>query len=485
MQTKENNLTTLNLLPSVDVLLKTATAKSLIERIGTKSATEIVRKSIDDLRQNLRRDSETFANFSRQDFSQHIENKLESAFNDGQKHRFQKVVNATGVVVHTNLGRAPLSKKAQAAIAETASRYCTLEYNLETGKRGKRGSEAESAFCKITNAESCLIVNNCAAAAFLTLTALGANGETIVSRGELVEIGGDFRVPDILRQSNSKLVEVGTTNRTKLRDFSEAITENTKLLLRVHPSNFRIVGFTEMPQMQDLANLAHEKNVILYEDAGSGALIDLSKFGLTDEPIIADSIKAGVDVVTFSADKLLGGCQAGIIVGKQNVVDKLRKHPLYRALRVDKIAYAALSATLESYMKDVHFDEIPVLKMIAMSFDTIQNRAENFISNFKSQASNYQDEKSDFGLWTLDFGLKEGISAIGGGSAPLTRLKTCLIALKHEKLSPDELEKSLRFHNPPIIARIENDNVLIDLRTVHESEEAEIIAALVKINNEN
>ena len=258
----------------------------------------------------------------------------------------RRVINATGVILHTNLGRAPLSDAARRAIAQEAAGYCTLEYDPTTGSRGKRGGYAEELLTQLTGAEAALVVNNCASAALLILTVLARDGETIVSRGELVEIGGDFRVPDVMSNSGTRMVEVGSTNRTRLEDYKRAMNDNTRLIMRVHPSNYRIIGFTDSPELSELASLAHESGLPLYEDAGSGVLSDLSAFGLSDEPIISESIAAGADVVSFSGDKLLGATQAGLIVGRREIIDRLRKHSLYRALRVDKLCLAALEATL-------------------------------------------------------------------------------------------------------------------------------------------
>lgn len=459
-------------LPSVDSLLKTSAAAEISKTVGTHYLTELARLSVEKLRSNLREAAS--GDYSKELLLVKAETILRESFAAAKKQKFQRVINATGVIIHTNLGRAPLAAAAQRAVSETAAGYCTLEYDLETGKRGRRGRQVEELIGELTGAESAIVVNNCAAATLLVLTALGTGGEAIVSRGELVEIGGDFRVPEVMAQSGVRLVEVGTTNRTKLKDFADAITENTRLLVRVHPSNFRIVGFTAMPTIAELANLEREKNILLYEDAGSGALIDLSLYGLNDEPVIKNSIAAGADVVTFSGDKLLGGVQAGFIVGKAAVIEKLRKHPLYRALRADKIAYAALTATLEIYQKELHFDEIPVLQMLAQTKEQIEQRARNFIKQFKVQNENLKPE-----IWDLE--LAEGVSAVGGGSAPLAELPTILIAVKHSTLTAAELEHNLRSASVPIVARIADNNVLLDLRTVSDDEANEIAAALSEI----
>jgi L-seryl-tRNA(Ser) seleniumtransferase len=478
-ESKTNSL--LRRLPSVDAVLKTETARTFSQSAGLKRATETARSAIEDLRARLV-GGESNIDASRESLLELTEKQLAEKIENLNRRKFQRVINATGVIIHTNLGRAPLADAAKKAISETAAGYCTLEYDLETGTRGRRGRTAEELLRELTGAEAALIVNNCAAAAFLVLSEFGKDGEAIVSRGELVEIGGDFRVPDVMTQSGTKLIEVGTTNRTKLRDFEQAVNEKTKLLVRIHPSNFRIVGFTAMPSLSELANLARAKDLILYEDAGSGALIDLSRFGLNDEPVISESIRAGADVVTFSGDKLLGGAQAGIIVGREKVIERMRKNPLYRALRVDKIVYAALSATLEIYLNEKHFAEIPVLRMLSQTKEEIKKRAEQFCSKFKVQSS--KSENQNLELETLNLELAEGISAIGGGSAPLARLETVLISLRHEQVSAEELESALRKNSPPIIARIAEDRVLLDLRTVLESEEDEIAAALIRIFKE-
>jgi L-seryl-tRNA(Ser) seleniumtransferase len=325
----------------------------------------------------------------------------------------------------------------------------------------------------LTGAESALVVNNCAAAALLVLSALARGGETIISRGELVEIGGDFRVPDVMAESGTALVEVGTTNRTHLSDYERAMTERTRLVLRVHPSNYRIVGFTSTPTLEELARLAHERGLLLYEDAGSGALLDLSPHGLAGEPVIGDSIARGADVVTFSGDKLLGGPQAGLIVGRREVVERLRRHPLYRALRADKLALAALEATLYSYRRGVAASEVPALRMLAATRDEIERRARVFVRRLRRQVS---DD-------VLKLEIVEGSSAVGGGSAPTMHPPTALIALSHASLSASVLDERLRRAEPPVIARILDDRVVLDLRTVAEREEAVLLEALASISS--
>jgi L-seryl-tRNA(Ser) seleniumtransferase len=454
------------LLPSVDELLRTDAAKKIAGESGAKHLTMLARGVVAEGREQIV--SKERVAVSRSALLSEMEKALENAWAAEHRTAQRRVINATGVIIHTNLGRAPLSDAARKAIVE-ASGYCSLEYDLETGKRGKRGGRAERLLAELTGAESALIVNNCAAAAYLVLSVLARGGEAVISRGELVEIGGDFRVPDVLAQSGTALKEVGTTNRTKLADYEKAIGENTRLLLKVHPSNYRITGFTAVPGIAELAALAHSRGLFLYEDAGSGALLDLSRYGLGDEPLISGSIAAGADVVTFSGDKLLGASQAGLIVGKREIIGRLRKHPLYRVLRADKLAYASLEATLEAYRRETALDEIPVLKMLAMTKDEIRERARIFASKLETSG------------WKIE--IIDGHSVIGGGAAPAVQPETVLIALEAPGLSADGLEEKLRSSDPPVITRIENDRVVIDLRTISDSEEEELIDALAAVRN--
>jgi L-seryl-tRNA(Ser) seleniumtransferase len=445
-------------LPSVDALLRSRAGQKLSQETGAKQLTAMARAVIDELRVTFLGGA---LNYSKEEALVDAEKRLEKIWAEKEKTRLQKVINATGVIVHTNLGRAPLSEAAQKAILE-ASNYCTLEYDLATGKRGRRGAGAESMLAELTGAESALIVNNCAAAVYLVLSALASGGECIISRGELVEIGGDFRIPDVMKQAGTQLVEVGTTNRTRISDYENAISENTRLIARVHPSNYRIIGFTAAPTVAELAELARGKGLIFFEDAGSGALPDLSSYGLDGEPQISASISAGADVVTFSGDKLLGGLQTGLIVGRAEVIERLRKHPLYRVLRCDKLVYAALEATLESYLRETELEDIPVLKMLALSKEQMRERAEKFVEKLRTALSEHSE---------LSVDIIEGDSAVGGGAAPEAKLETSLIVLTHKNLSANQLEENLRLGEPPVIARVMDDKVALDLRTVSESEE--------------
>jgi L-seryl-tRNA(Ser) seleniumtransferase len=452
----------LRYVPSVDQLLRTEVARKLREVIGLKRVTAIARSVTAEIRSSIRENSLDNNHSSEALLAEALRRMEQTAKSEGETG-IAKVINATGVLLHTNLGRAPLSQAARAAI-ETAAGYCNLEYDVTTGSRGKRGARVEALLRDLTGAEDALVVNNCAAAALLILSVLARDGETIVSRGELVEIGGDFRVPDVMASSGTRMVEVGTTNRTHLADYRGAINANTRLIMRVHPSNYRILGFASSPELSELAAVAHEHELPLYEDAGSGVLNDLSGYGVLDEPPVSDVVASGVDVVSFSGDKLLGSVQAGMIVGKHAIVERLRKHPLYRALRSDKLRLAALEATLIAYQRDRASTEIPVFQMLSLTADEIEARAKTIVE---------QIVPSD-----LEFTLLAADSAIGGGAAPTSNIKTVVIAVTHPRKSATELERQLRRTTPPVIARVADEKVLIDLRTVFPEDFPALIAAL-------
>ena len=460
----------LRALPSVDALLRTETGRSLRTKAGAEQATVLGRQVTDEIRAEILAGTfETADGNAAGALAAEAEKRLARLHQEESARGVRRVVNATGVILHTNLGRAPLSDAARRAIA-AASTYCNLEFDLNSGNRGRRGARAEDLLATLTGTEAALVVNNCAAAALLVLTVLAREGDTIVSRGELVEIGGDFRVPEVMAQSGTRMVEVGTTNRTKLADYQKAITADTRLIMRVHTSNYRIVGFTKTPTLKELASLAHDSGLLLYEDAGSGALIDLTQFGITGEPLIRESFAAGVDVISFSGDKLLGGPQAGLLVGRAEVIERMRKHSLYRALRADKLRIAALEATLEVYARDATTNELPTHRMIAKTFDDLKSRATNLIEQL--QGSNASD---------LTVEIVEGESAIGGGAAPTSRLRTPLISITHAKLSPNQIEERFRQFDPPVIARIEDDRVLLDLRTVGADDETSLASAVTSL----
>jgi L-seryl-tRNA(Ser) seleniumtransferase len=371
------------------------------------------------------------------------------------------LVNATGVIIHTNLGRAPLSQEAIAAMAAVSAGYSNLEFDLDAGVRGSRFAHLESALRQLTGAEAATAVNNNAAAVLLALSSLACDREVIVSRGQAVEIGGGFRIPDVMRQSGARLVEVGTTNRTYLRDYEAAISPDTVAVLRVHASNFRIVGFTETPQIHDLARLAHEHDVLLLDDLGSGCLLDTTRFGLAPEPTVQESLAAGSDLTMFSADKLLGGPQAGIIVGQRDLVERLRRHPLARAARMDKASIAALVATLVHYLRGEALDKLPVWRMLSAPLSGIQRRARRWARAIGEPAK-----------------VVDGRSMVGGGSLPEESLPTKLVAIPGDGAYVTDLARRLRQSDPPVVARVERDALLLDPRTVQPGEDSTVVQAV-------
>jgi len=450
-------------IPSVDDLLKRPKMAELAQRAGREFTVEIIRRVLADLREQAGQGNESMsvdaANIEMQ-IAQRIEQELAPSL--------RSVINATGVVLHTNLGRAPIGKLAAEHLAATAARYSNLEYDLAAGARGKRDAHTNKLLAELVGAEAAIVVNNNAAAVFLVLHTLAKGAEVIVSRGELIEIGDGFRIPDIMTESGAELREVGTTNRTRITDYERAVTERTRLLLRVHPSNFRIVGFTKRPGLEELVELGRRHKIPVAEDLGSGCLADLSKAGI-DEPVARTSIQAGVDIVTFSGDKLLGGPQAGIIAGKKDIVERIRRNPLFRALRVDKLTIAVLEVTLRAYRKGA-WEEIPALNMIRMSAPAIEKRATEFVARIAGTIP--KDAKLE---------IRQGSSVIGGGSTPDQKLPTSLISIVSRRHSAVELEERLRRPNTgtPVIARIEEDRLLMDLRTVFVDEEAPLAQALL------
>jgi L-seryl-tRNA(Ser) seleniumtransferase len=457
--------TSLRALPSVDAILRTETAQSIRPHLGAIRLSALVRRITDEMRQEIlasasHEPTQPTENESVSSLLREAEQRLAATHLAESARRLRHVINATGVVLHTNLGRAPLSEAARQAITGQAAGYCNLEYDIVSGRRGPRSARVHELLADLTGAEAALVVNNCAAATLLVLNVLAREGETIVSRGELVEIGGDFRVPEVMAQSGTRMVEVGTTNRTRLSDYRKAISENTRVVMRVHPSNYRVIGFTATPALRELANLAHDAGLALYEDAGSGALIDYTEYGIDGEPVISKSIEAGADLVSFSGDKLLGGPQAGLLVGRSDLIERMRSHPLYRALRADKLRLAALEATLDSYARGASLSEVPVHQLIAQSAAEIKERAENMILRLGDRIT------ESISLNTID-----GESAAGGGSGPSSRLPTVLVSIAHQRLTPNQIEEALRRAETPVIARIVDDLIVMDLRTVFEGEE--------------
>ena len=451
------------LIPSIDALLLRPALEGAIRQHGRDRVALAARAAADDLRAALK---QTLSIASEDDAAAWLDERVLAGLASAIAPSLRRVINATGVVLHTNLGRAPLAAEAIARIAEIAGGYTNLEYDLPAGGRGHRHAHAEHLLRALTGAESALIVNNNAAATLVVLAAIAAGREVIVSRGELVEIGGGFRVPDVMAQSGAVLREVGTTNRTRLADYSAAISERTALILRVHPSNFRIDGFTERPSAENLVDLAHRFTIPLFEDLGSGwPDTDDSLPALAGEPSIRESLGAGVDLVCASGDKLLGGPQAGLVLGRRDLVDRVRRHPLMRAVRADKLTYAALEATLALWAQVPSRPSIPVHRMLAMPLDEIDRRARALVTSVA-------------GVQGLSCELIDGASTAGGGSAPGSALPTRLVAITIDGRSPDDLERRLRAHDPPVVARIERDRVVIDLRTVQLGEDAEIERAI-------
>jgi L-seryl-tRNA(Ser) seleniumtransferase len=463
-------------IPSVDELLTQPRLAALARRIDRALLVEITRTVLGDLRARiagngnfpLAGDSTLLAADSAA-LQEHISATVERLL----AHSLQPVINATGVILHTNLGRAPLPEAVVEEFRRTATRYSNLEYDLASGTRGKRDVHTASLLARLTGAEAAIVVNNCAAAVLLVLAALAKGQEVIVSRGELIEIGDGFRIPEIMAQSGAVLREVGTTNRTRLADYENAINEKTRLLLRVHPSNFRVTGFTEKPALEELAVLSQRTGLPLVEDLGSGCLAELSESGIA-EPTVRQSVEAGVSIVMFSADKLLGGPQAGIIAGKKELIARVRRHPLFRALRVDKLTIAALEVTLGAYFRAA-WDEIPALRMIRTKVDESQQRAENFLRELRSQVS----------LDEVELEIADGSSLAGGGSTPTQELPTRVIRLASARHSAAQLEQRLRSapSGISVIARVENDRLVLDLRTVFLDQESlllETVAAALR-----
>ncbi len=378
------------------------------------------------------------------------------------------VINATGVIINTNLGRAPLSQAALAAIQEAAGGYSNLEYDLEAGERGSRHAHVAALLCELTGAEAALVTNNNAAAVLLALSTLASGREVIISRGQLVEIGGGFRIPDVMRQSGCQLIEVGTTNRTRLADYEAAISERTALLLTVHPSNFRLVGFVETVATSALAELAHRHGLLVMDDLGSGCLLHSERYGLGHEPMPQESIAAGADVVCFSGDKLLGGPQAGIIAGKADAIKRISRHPLMRAVRIDKMTLAALEATLRHYQREEAITHIPIWQMIAATPASLASRATRWVSYLQKQGIMARTQ--------------HGESTVGGGSLPGETLPTTLLSLDANQIALplDELARRLRTRTIPIIARVQRDALLLDPRTVLKEQDKEVVGGLIE-----
>lgn len=457
-------------LPSIERLLERPLAAQLAAELGRDRVRDLLREITDEMRGEVA-DGQSPAGGSAE-LTQEIERRLELRATASARPSLRRVINATGVIIHTNLGRAPMARHSIEAVADAAARYSNLEYDLVRGERGRREIHCQELLARLTGSEAAVLTNNNAAAVLLLLNTLAEGGEVIVSRGELIEIGGSFRIPDVMQKSGAILREVGTTNRTRIDDYQNAINERTRLILRVHPSNYRIIGFTERPSAAEIADLARSAGIPSYEDLGSGCLIDLAPHGVKDEPVVAESLKAGISVVSFSGDKMLGGPQAGVIAGSRTIVDRLRRNPLMRALRVDKMTYAALEATLRLYERGKALREVPVIRAIAATRDEIAERA-----------ARLRDSIAGLTNGRLKASIEDGASLIGGGSAPEVKLATVLVTLEHAEMSAASLEQKLRGHGVPVIARTEHDRVVIDLRTVAADEESIILDAIASLES--
>lgn len=468
----ESQQALLRRLPGVDALLEVVYAKALFPDIPRNVTTKAVRDVINRYRNEIlaRPDQFNESALSEAPLLDQVKEAVESAM----KLNLDRLINATGVVVHTNLGRSLLSREAMAQMQSVAGRYSNLEFDLASGKRGSRYSVVEDLICEISGAESAMVVNNNAAAVLLSLDTVASHKEVIVSRGELVEIGGSFRIPDVMAKSGATLKEVGTTNRTHLSDYQKAISEDTGLLLKVHTSNFQIVGFTRAASLAELVELGERHHLPVMEDLGSGTFIDFSKYGLMKEPTVQESVAAGVDIVTFSGDKLLGGPQAGIIAGKTPIIDQIKQNPLTRALRIDKLTLAALESTLRAYRDESQaIKNIPTLQMLSASNKEIEEKAGELKSMIETASGNRIRPE-----------IVSASSRAGGGSLPLLELPSKCVAVRAGEIAAAALGTRLRQYQPPVIVRIEDDQILMDMRTV-QSDELEIIAtAITEIINE-
>jgi len=452
-------------LPKVDEALKDPLIAEELADKPRQVVLDALRDAIDQTRARVLSDEDF--DFTAEDVLR--EAKVRIALRS--RRSLSRVINATGIIVHTNLGRSPLSEKAADAVREVATGYSTLEYDVQTGERGSRHVHCEELICRLTGADAAMAVNNNAAAVMLGIAALARGGEAIVSRGQLVEIGGSFRIPDIMAESGATMVEVGTTNKTHLSDYANAITENTRLILKVHSSNFQVVGFTEEVEIPALVALGAEHGIPIFEDQGSGVLVDLREYGLPHEPTVGESIAQGAPLVSCSGDKLLGGPQAGILAGNSDIIHKLKQHPMARALRLDKMTLAALEVTLRSYMDlDRALQEIPTLRMLTMPIDEVAVRAKALAEHVTSICGD-----------RIEVEVAEDVARAGGGALPMADIPTVVVRLVPRAMSETELQERLRLGDPSIVARVREGALIVDLRTLQEGEDVLIAEALGKL----
>jgi L-seryl-tRNA(Ser) seleniumtransferase len=456
---------TLRQIPSVNEILKQNSLKAALSQYPREVVVDVIRKVLESQRRLLLKGGENSLNYGE------ILTKISDEINKQEKKQLKHVINATGVIVHTNLGRSLLAEGAIKHLVEVARYYNNLEYNLAQGKRGSRYSHVESLLCQLSRVEAAMVVNNNAGAVFLTLNTLASGKEVIVSRGELIEIGGSFRIPDVMARSGAILVEVGTTNRTHLFDYEQAINSETSLLMKVHKSNYKIIGFTNEVSLEELVGLGHQYNLAVFKDLGSGNFLDFTKYGLEKEPTVKETIATGVDVVSFSGDKLLGGPQAGIILGKQPFIDLIKKNPLNRALRIDKFTLAALETTLRLYQDETKaLKEIPTLHLLTISQSTLRKRA-SYLKRLLKRVFNEE---------TLRVETKASFSCVGGGALPEQKLASFVVAIKPVNILVIDFQERLRFTEPPLIGRIEEDFLYLDVRTIQD-EEIKLIPQVIKI----
>jgi len=462
-------------LPAVHQLKKHQRFVQIIEtqKISEDQLTVWLSQSIDHIRERILSGDFHDDTPSRKMLTKLIFAEFEQFIDQFLKNRLTKVINATGIILHTNLGRARLSKRAIKQMTDVATHYSTLEYNLEDGRRGSRHDIVENYLQQLTGAEAAIVVNNNAAAVYFILKAIAEAKEVIVSRGELVEIGGSFRISDIMEESGARLVGVGTTNKTHLVDYERAITDRTGLFLKVHQSNFKMIGFTEAVNTDDLISIAKKHHMPIYEDLGSGTLFDFKTENIGKEPTVAEKVNAGVDLISFSGDKLLGGPQAGIIVGKKEFIDKLKHHQLARVLRVDKFTLASLEATLKAYISGQAINEIPTIRDMLTSAETVLKRAQTFIEKVSNNVSGLQVD------------IQPDVSKVGGGTMPDVNLSTYVVRIKHNDYSSEALAERLRSFKTPIITRVKDDALLLDFRTVSDEELYTIFEAFLQIQQKD
>jgi L-seryl-tRNA(Ser) seleniumtransferase len=457
----------LRTLPAIDRLLATSQLTELEQTQPHLLIRDAAQRVVEDLRSQLLDEQAPLPDLDIEAVAERVAAQVELM----AKPSLRKVINVTGTLLHTNLGRAPLCSDALHAIKDVAQGYSNLEYDLEAGQRGKRFTHVEELICKLTGGEAATVVNNNAGAVMLALAALAGGKSAIVSRGELIEIGGSFRIPDIMAASGVDLVEVGTTNKTHLKDYAAAIDKETALILKVHTSNYRILGFTEAVSGEELAELAHGNDIPVLEDLGSGLLMDLTPYGLPREPTVREALKTDIDLVTFSGDKLLGGPQAGIIVGNKDVIDRVRKHPMARALRIDKLTLAALEATLKLYLDpEKALEQVPTLRMLALPAEEMQRRCDKLLPRLTADLGD-----------SAECSIIEATATVGGGALPLAELPGRVIALEPKQLSLNELTARLRSCEPAVVGRIQDGRLLIDPRTLNADDEAPLLQAMQQV----